>query len=87
MVTVTSSNQTELSSSSPRFFLSSASVFSHSVTVVGLGTSDLGAFWRVKNTWGSSWGEQGYLRIARGRGHCGIGSTYAVPNCQLLNSG
>lgn len=46
---------------------------SHGVVIVGYGTTTRGLdYWIVRNSWGPSWGEGGYFRIARGRGLCGI---------------
>jgi len=39
----------------------------HAVLAVGY-TSDA---WKIKNSWGSSWGESGYIRITKGLGGCG----------------
>ena len=39
-------------------------------------------YWKVKNFWGPDWGENGYARIARGFGHCGIGSYVMQPTCR-----
>ena len=46
----------------------------HSALVVGLGRSSTSAYWIVKNSWGKSWGESGYIRIQYGSNLCGIGS-------------
>jgi len=42
------------------------STINHAVTAVGYGTdAKLGNYWIVRNSWAKSFGEQGYIRIAR----------------------
>jgi len=57
----------------------------HAALIVGYG-SDLGSkYWRLKNSWGTRWGEQGYFRLVRDSdrnneyGQCGITMRASYP--------
>lgn len=54
----------------------------HAVIVVGWGTSGSTEYWTVRNSWGTTWGEKGYIRmqITTGAGICGVQSQPLYPN-------
>merc|ERR1712070_288201 len=56
----------------PSSFLCNPSALDHGVAIVGFGTADGQDYWTIRNSWGSSWGEAGYIRMVRGTGACGL---------------
>jgi len=53
----------------------------HAITVVGYGNSGGQNYWLIKNSWGEDWGENGFMRLERDTGMCGIGEHLAVTKC------
>lgn len=58
---------------------STASAPNHNVLLVGYGTEDGMDYWLLKNSWGASWGDNGFFKLQRGVNMCGIGMCNGYP--------
>jgi hypothetical protein len=55
----------------------------HAVQAVGIDMRN--GYWKIRNSWGTNWGERGYIRIKYGVGLCGLGTEGVVSNVVLAN--
>lgn len=54
-----------------------SSKINHAVILVGWGTdSTYGTYWILRNSWSSSWGDDGYMYIKAGTSNVGMDATY-----------
>lgn len=56
--------------------------YDHSVLVVGFDDDHNPPYWIIKNSWGPSFGENGYIRVAKGSNQCNITS---MPMSAVVN--
>jgi len=53
----------------------------HGQTIIGWGTDAATKkdYWLLRNMWGTNWGDQGYVRVVRGKNMCGVASDASYP--------
>jgi len=51
----------------------------HAVQLVGYNKSGTTPYWIIRNSWNSSWGEDGYIYLEMGKNLCGVADDTTIP--------
>jgi len=57
----------------------------HCVQLVGYDRSGSSPYWKVRNSWGTSWGENGFIRLPFGKNACGVADEAYIINATLTS--
>merc|ERR1711957_514574 len=56
----------------------------HAVVLTGFGTDEHGTnYWTIRNSWSTYWGDEGYVKIARGENDCCITCEAGYPELDV----
>ena len=58
----------------------------HAVLLVGYGVEDGTDYWKIKNSWGATWGLEGYMHMKSGANMCGIANGASYPTAKALGA-
>jgi len=58
----------------------------HCVQLVGYDMSGSSPYWKVRNSWGTSWGEDGFIRLPFGKNACGVADEAYIINATLVDA-
>jgi inhibitor of cysteine peptidase len=61
------------------------STFRTNHQIILVGWNDAGGYWILRNSWGPTWGESGYMRIAYNTSRVGEGTSWVIWSGGLLN--
>jgi len=57
----------------------------HCVQLVGYDSTGDQPYWKVRNSWGSDWGEQGHIRLPMGVNSCGLANWPMLYKSQMVS--
>jgi len=56
----------------------------HGVLLVGYGAQDGVDYWKIKNSWGATWGVEGYMHMKSGANMCGLANSASYPKAKAM---
>jgi len=58
----------------------------HCVQLVGYDSTGSTPYWKVRNSWGSSWGEGGHIRLPMGVNSCGVANWPMLYTSEMIST-